>query len=142
MATDMTADVIVVGAGLSGCLTAWRMRHLAPQVRVRLFEAGDRLGGNHTWSFFETDLTKEQNRWIDPLVTYRWPAYSVRFPDRWRTITTGYCSITSDRLHEILAPIFGDTVTYGVRVFGIDAGHVQLSSGEAARAPWWTKLSG
>lgn len=41
-------DVAVVGAGLSGLSVAWRLQRLAPQYKVVVLEASDRLGGNIT----------------------------------------------------------------------------------------------
>jgi lycopene beta-cyclase len=134
MTTTNTADIVIVGGGLSGCLTAWRLRQLVTGLRLRLIERGARLGGNHTWSFFEPDLTPEQNRWIDPLVAFKWPAYEVRFPNRRRTLTTGYRSITSDRLHEILSLDLAGAITYGASVTDITARHVRLSTGETWHA--------
>jgi lycopene beta-cyclase len=131
---DRPPHVIIVGGGLSGSLMAWRLRECAPGLRLRLLEGGGRLGGNHTWSFFETDLTLAQGQWIDPLVSYRWPAYEVRFPKRRRVLATGYRSITSERLHDVLAPALGGIVTYGANVVEAAAGHVRLKSGEILAA--------
>lgn len=135
LSTTASLDLIVVGGGLSGSLLAWRLKQRIPSLRIRLVEQGARLGGNHTWSFFETDLTAAQARWIDPLVTYRWPAYQVRFPRLERTLDIGYRSISSDRLHAILAPILGNDVGYRSSVADVGADHVRLSSGEVLRAP-------
>jgi lycopene beta-cyclase len=126
--------VIIVGGGLSGSLMAWRLRHCVPALDLCLLEAGDRLGGNHTWSFFETDLTPSQRSWIDPLVAYRWPAYEVRFPTRRRLLATGYRSITSERLHDVVAATLGGTVTYGAKVVEATTDHVRLKSGQVLRA--------
>jgi monoamine oxidase len=38
-------DVAIVGGGVSGAYTAWRLRSEAPQLRLRLFEMSDRIGG-------------------------------------------------------------------------------------------------
>ncbi|HEY1961910.1 MAG TPA: NAD(P)/FAD-dependent oxidoreductase [Rhizomicrobium sp.] len=38
-------DVAIVGGGVSGVYTAWRLRAANPQLRVRLFEMSDRIGG-------------------------------------------------------------------------------------------------
>lgn len=48
--TDL--DVAIVGAGASGCYAAWRLRQERPDLRVRLFEASERIGGRlHSVSF-------------------------------------------------------------------------------------------
>ncbi|MGZ5932203.1 MAG: NAD(P)-binding protein, partial [Rhizomicrobium sp.] len=48
--TDL--DVAIVGAGASGSYAAWRLRQERPDLRVRLFEASERIGGRlHSVSF-------------------------------------------------------------------------------------------
>ena len=47
----MTLSVALVGGGLANCLLALRLRARRPGVSLTLIESGDRLGGNHTWSF-------------------------------------------------------------------------------------------
>ena len=47
-----------------------------------------RLGGNHTWSFYQKDLTPAQLAWLQPMVVGHWPAYEVRFPTHRRTLDT------------------------------------------------------
>jgi len=44
----IVVDVAVVGAGLSGLSVAWRLQQVAPQYKVVVLEASDRLGGNIT----------------------------------------------------------------------------------------------
>jgi len=38
-------DVAIIGAGASGTYAAWRLRRERPELRLRLFEASDRIGG-------------------------------------------------------------------------------------------------
>lgn len=135
MSDDASLDLLIVGGGLSGSLLAWRLKQRTPGLRVRLLEAGDRLGGNHTWSFYETDLSDAQARWIDPLVTYRWPAYEVRFPRLERRLAIGYRSIASERLSAAIAPVLGSDIGYRAKVADLGADHVRLESGLVLRAP-------
>jgi lycopene beta-cyclase len=51
-----TWDLVLVGGGLANSLIAWRMRQRRPGVRVLVLEREAHLGGNHTWSFFDSDL--------------------------------------------------------------------------------------
>ncbi len=48
MSEPIAVDVAIIGAGLSGLSVAWRLQCLAPQYRVVVMEASDRLGGNIT----------------------------------------------------------------------------------------------
>ena len=45
-------DVAIVGGGVSGVYAAWRLRQMQPQLRIRLFEASERIGGRlHSYAF-------------------------------------------------------------------------------------------
>ncbi len=45
-------DVAIVGGGVSGAYAAWRLRREQPHLRIRLFEASDRIGGRlHSVAF-------------------------------------------------------------------------------------------
>ena len=100
--TEPDYDLILVGGGLASCLTAYRLAQVQPDVRTLVVEQAPTLGGNHTWSFFPTDLTAEQLAWIDPLIKYRWRGYEVRFPGRRRHLDSGYCSTNSEHFHAIM----------------------------------------
>ncbi len=126
MTTGPEHDFLIVGGGLAGSLLAWRLKQQKPDLRICLIEGGSQLGGNHTWSFFESDLTAEQNAWMDPLVVHRWPAYDVRFPKRTRTLDSGYKSVTSDRLAEVIPRTLGTSILTGARAVDVSESRVQL----------------
>ena len=46
---DDVLDVMVVGAGVSGCYAAWRLSMADPSARIGVFERSDRIGGR-LWS--------------------------------------------------------------------------------------------
>lgn len=127
-------DIIIVGGGLSGSLAAWRLLQLAPNLRVCLVEQGDKLGGNHTWSFFETDLQPELRSWVAPLITYRWHGYDVLFPSRKRTLRNNYCSISSERLHEVISAALGERLIAGRKVESLSEQGVVLAGGSKLSA--------
>lgn len=127
-------DVVIVGGGLSGSLIAWRLRHEQPGVRTLLIELGETLGGNHTWSFHETDLPPETREWISPLIVHRWPRQEVRFPEYRRPLETPYCSVPSERLHEVVAPALGEERIRHAAVAAIDPGGVVLDDGTRINA--------
>lgn len=134
--TLMTHDVILAGGGLANALIAWRLRQLRPELDILCIEEGPALGGNHTWSFHDGDLGAEQHRWLDPLVVRRWPGYQVHFPRFSRAMRSGYASITSERLAEVITPALGDRLLLGRQVVGLSPTQVSLDNGErlAARA--------
>jgi oxygen-dependent protoporphyrinogen oxidase len=52
------ADVIIVGGGISGLSLAWRLTQMAPALRIRVLEAGDRPGGT-AWTDYENGFLVE-----------------------------------------------------------------------------------
>jgi len=57
--SNRSADMIIVGAGLSGLLTAWRCLDVNPDLRVMVIDAADVIGGDHTWSFNLSDIAPD-----------------------------------------------------------------------------------
>lgn len=94
---DLTR-VIICGGGLAGSLAATAIAKRRPDVDLLLIEKDRVFGGNHIWSFFDTDIP-EQGRWLlDLIASRRWPDHEVRFPRRSRVIPVGYNSIQSHDL--------------------------------------------
>ena len=90
-------DVLILGGGLAGGLTALALHKRRPELKLRLVEGGRRLGGNHRWSFFDSDVDEADRALLAPLITAGWTRYDVAFPDRARTIDQRYYSIESER---------------------------------------------
>ncbi len=130
----LDADLLLVGGGLANGLIAWRLRQLRPQLRVLLLEAGPALGGNHTWSFHDADLTREQRHWLAPLVVWRWPGYTVRFPQRERRFGGNYASISSERFDATLRGALGDSVRLQAPVEAVEPTRVRLADGRVLTA--------
>ncbi|MBJ9975910.1 lycopene beta-cyclase CrtY [Pseudomonas sp. S75] len=126
----MHYDLILAGGGLANGLIAWRLSQVRPELNILCLEQADRLGGNHTWSFHDADLSLAQQRWIEPLVVKRWPAYRVHFPALSRTFACGYASLDSDRFAEVIAPALGARLRTACEVASVHPDHVQLASGE------------
>ena len=96
-------DIAILGGGLSGALIALALTARRPELRVMIVEREARLGGNHVWSFFASDLSPAGRALIEPLIAARWDeGYDVRFPAFSRTLRTPYRSITSARLDAVL----------------------------------------
>lgn len=127
-------DIIFVGGGLAGSLCAYRTRQLCPDLDVLVLEQAPRLGGNHTWSFFSSDLDQSQLDWTEPFVAHRWAGYEVRFPARRRKLTTGYRSCNSDRLHAVVTAALGDAVRCGAAVELMTPQSVRLGNGDTITA--------
>lgn len=130
----MTYDLILAGGGLANGLIAWRLKHLRPELRVLCIEEQPHMGGNHTWSFHEGDLSAEQHRWLQPLVVQRWAAYDVHFPQRSRRLNSGYASITSERFADVIQADLGDALRTGQRITRLTPSAVVMESGEQLQA--------
>ena len=48
-------DLIILGGGLAGGLAALALRAHRPDLKLALVEP-NAIGGNHLWSFFESDV--------------------------------------------------------------------------------------
>ncbi len=95
-------DVAIVGGGLAGGLAVLALAAKRPDLDVRLIEPGP-IGGNHIWSFFDSDIAKRDRWLVAPLVRYHWTRYDVAFPAHERNLRMGYKSITSEALAEAVA---------------------------------------
>lgn len=129
------ADVVLVGGGLANGLIALRLRAVRPELKIVILERDARLGGQHTWSHFATDVSPAIAAWLAPLIAHRWDGYEVRFPGHARSLTTPYASITSDRFHEVVAAAVGDGVLCGQAVQAIGDDRVTHGAGDTIEAP-------
>lgn len=135
--TDSTAPVVILGGGLAGGLTALALCEAGRGAGVTLIERDTRLGGNHTWSFHDTDLDAEQRRLVMPLVAHRWPRHLVQFPGRQRIIETGYATFTGEDLARVVSDRMQAArgrVLLGVAVASLDGTTVRLTDGRVLRA--------
>ena len=125
--------LILVGGGLANSLIAHRLSAARPDVDWTILEAGETLGGNHTWSFHAGDLTAAQQAWMDPFVAARWPGYAVAFPGLGRHLPLGYRSASAERLRAVMAP-HRARIRTGAPVRALRPDGVTLASGEAMAA--------
>lgn len=130
----MELDLALVGGGLANSLIAYRLAAAKPEIRVALVERESSLGGEHTWSFHESDLTPEQHAWLAPFVEHRWPRYEVRFPQFRREIGNAYLSFTSSRLHEVIMDVLKDRVMLDADVESVSPRDVILRDGRRIHA--------
>jgi lycopene beta-cyclase len=130
----LRADLVLVGGGLANSLIAHRVLADAPDCQVVVAERGPTLGGNHTWSFHDSDLSPDQRRWLQPLVVHSWPRHELRFPRLQRAMDGGYNSITSERLHAVVGGALGDRLLLDSEVEEVTPTRVRLVGGETIEA--------
>jgi lycopene beta-cyclase len=130
----MKTVLILVGGGLANSLIAYRILLERPDFPLLVVERGASIGADHTWSFHDSDLTVNQRRWMEPLIAHRWSSHELRFPGRRRTIDDGYNSVTSERLHEVVAPALGNRIRLQTEVAEVTPGGIVLANGERINA--------
>ncbi len=127
-------DLVLVGGGLANGLLAWRLVMTRPDISFVILEAGSVLGGNHTWSFHGTDVTRAQLEWLWVLCSKSWPSHDVAFSGEPRRIGGGYHSIKSEDFHWKLMEQLKDRVRLRATVKEVTATRVTLTSGEVVEA--------
>jgi lycopene beta-cyclase len=128
------ADVIIVGAGLSGSLLAARLTELRPEIRLLLLESEPQAGGNHTWSFHHHDISPASLQWLAPWVSKKWDRHEVRFPSFTRLLNSPYYSIRSEDLHRKLEQLLGPRFRPYTPVESLHATSVKLVDGTSLQA--------
>lgn len=127
-------QLIIAGGGLAGCITALALAERRPDVRFLLLEQEPSFGGNHVWSFFDTDISDEDRQWVEPLVSDHWREHEVRFPRRRRTLALGYNSIRSSDFDGIVrARLPSDRYRLECPIMEIGSTHV-IAGGERIEA--------
>lgn len=131
-------DVVVVGAGLHGCLLALALRHHRPDARICLVERAEQIGGAHTWCCHTDGLGEQTRAWVEPLFAHRWTGYDVCFPTLARRLDLGYAAMTSAHLRAVVLAqlaVPGCAVKTGQAAEIVGPGQVQIDGGQSLTAP-------
>jgi len=135
---ESSFDVILAGGGLACGLVAQALRRRHPGLRIALVERSSTLGGNHTWSFHESDLDERGTELLAPFVVQRWSTSEVRFPTHARQLAHGYATVTSARFAKVLATTMavpGSAVLLDTAVTEVRSNRVTLADGRRLSAP-------
>ncbi|BDW83564.1 hypothetical protein MACH24_30020 [Erythrobacter sp. Dej080120_24] len=129
--SDSQLDVAIVGGGLAGGLIALALHRARPEFRIAVVEAGKVIGGNHRWSWFDSDLSDEGRALLAEFRQTGWNAgYDVEFPKYRRTLGTSYRSMASHDFHEGLMRALPDNaVMLGRKAANLDPRGVDLDDG-------------
>ena len=95
---------VVVGAGLSGLILAWRCLSSNPNVSVIIIDSNHIIGGDHTWSFNINDIESSLHEWIEPFIAHTWEKYDVKFKGYSRRLNIPYCTGNSNSLRACVDP--------------------------------------
>jgi lycopene beta-cyclase len=134
--SERDCDIAVVGGGLAGGLIALALAQRRPELTVRVLEAGPILGGNHRWSWFESDLSRDGRALLDAFPVTRWDdGYDVFFPKFARTLRTPYRSLASADFAAGLQRLLpAGTIHTKAAAASLDRDGVTLASGARIRA--------
>ncbi|WBO22453.1 lycopene beta-cyclase CrtY [Sphingomonas abietis] len=128
-------DIAIVGGGLAGGMIALALAKSRPDVRTLLVESADTLGGNHIWSFFDSDIAPDDRALIVPLVAHWWDGYHALFPGLRRRLDARYHSITSARFDRVVrAALPAERVLTGRKAIGVGPRSVVLADGRRIEA--------
>lgn len=129
--TGANLPLVIAGGGLAGSLAAVELAGRRPEVPLLLVEQGPGFGGNHIWSFFDSDVEPRHRALVDRLSPSRWPSHDVRFPARRRTLSIGYNSVRSDHLDRLVrSALQPHQYRLGRRIAEVGADHLILDGGE------------
>ena len=126
--------LVIVGGGLAGAFAALRLAERRPDLPLLLVESGEAIGGNHTWSFFDSDVPAGSQDLVAALQPVRWPRHRVRFPGRTREFAMAYNSIAAPALDALVRERLGGRLRLGARVTAIAADGIELAGGERIAA--------
>jgi len=134
--TGRDCDIAIVGGGLAGGLIALALAQRRPEIVVRVLESGAAPGGNHRWSWFDSDLSLQGRALLGEFATTHWDTgYDVRFPGFARSLRTPYRSLASADFAAGLERLLpAGTIRCGARVAGLDRDGVTLEGGERIAA--------
>lgn len=129
-------DIVLLGGGLAGGLIAAALARGRPDLPVAVVEAQPVLGGNHRWSWFESDLSPEGNALLAPFAKTEWNSgYDVAFPFYRRTLSSPYRSLASADFDAQLRRLLPeDAILTGHEAVTVDHGGTILDNGERINA--------
>lgn len=131
-------EMVLVGGGLQNGLISLACLSRDPARSIAVVEAGESVGGNHTWSLHADDVPAAARPFIDELLVARFDSYDVRFPDFTRTVAAPYSVISSERFANVVERRLrsgqGCELLLGTVASSVEPNGVTLRDGRVLRA--------
>jgi lycopene beta-cyclase len=140
--SKIECDFAIVGGGLAGGLIALALKLRRPELDVRLIEGDDRLGGNHVWSFFDTDIAPEDRAIVEPLIGWSWQGYDIVFPAHSRILNATYNSIDSEHFDAHVRAVLGQDQIVKARAVSVTSTRISLDDQRVVEAKGVIDASG
>lgn len=130
------SDVAIIGGGLSGGLIALALCRVDPSLSITIIEAGNRLGGNHRWSWFDSDMNGFGHELMAGFPHESWHGgYDVRFPAYKRELAANYNSLGSSDFAEVLERQLNQgSIVTGRKACDVSARRITLDNDEVIEA--------
>ena len=142
MQNKITCDLAIVGGGLAGGLIALTLKAHQPNLDIRLIESDTVLGGNHVWSFFDTDIAAQDWPIVEPLIGWRWQDYDIVFPAHSRTLKARYNAIESDHFDRVVRAALKPDQIIQARAVSVTATRITLADQSVVEAKGVIDASG
>jgi lycopene beta-cyclase len=126
--------LVLVGAGLASAIIAQRLSQTGVGPDIVILEGASEPFGEHTWSFHDADVERQDFEWLEPLIARRWQGQSVRFVSHRRHLSSGYASLTSASVAAAMARLTNVEIRTGAIVTDVAADCVELADGSKVGA--------
>jgi lycopene beta-cyclase len=125
-----TSDLVIVGGGLAGGLTALTFLAQFPERTVRLIDSKMNLGGHKTWVFHENDVSPAALEFFRPMIAKTWDEATFQFPRSERKLKGPFHAVRSADFSRALKDMLGDEVLkLGVKASKLTDSVVTLEDG-------------
>ena len=130
-------DFALCGGGLQNSLIIAALCGMKSSNKIALIEKS-KIGGNHTWCFFGSDISQSMRDQLAPYISYHWSCYEVRFPKYSRILHTPYYMMSSTKLREIILSEFkskkGSYIYEDTTIKSINQSSVNIQNGTSVKA--------
>ncbi|WMC18857.1 MAG: lycopene beta-cyclase CrtY [Enterobacteriaceae bacterium PSpicST2] len=120
-------DIIFIGAGLSNSLIALNL--FKKKLKIIIIVSNNNLISNHTWSFFDNNIIKNKDNYINKIIYNKWDNYTIKFPNYIKNFKNNYFCIKSNNFFKYFKKIFKNKILLNTNIIKYNKNFVQLNNG-------------